>query len=191
MLTLGGYYNREKSPGADWNGLPTRPDGSFYDFDRFVRSSPSWTYWNKANTNVFGEIKHELDNDWVIKVKGSYLDAKMDMLGASLYRLDPASDELQYNIGKYDYHHKQTAFDVNAQGKFDCSDVPMNFPLAETTDVISTMMAPVAGLQSFHINSIPSIGSSPLTFPCLSSTTCGSGSLKKLITVFMEQPSLT
>jgi outer membrane receptor for ferric coprogen and ferric-rhodotorulic acid len=55
----------------------------------------------------------------VIKVKGSYLDAKMDMLGASLYRLDPASDELQYNIGKYDYHHKQTAFDVNAQGKFD------------------------------------------------------------------------
>ena len=119
MLTLGGYYNREKSPGADWNGLPTRPNGSFYDFDRSVRSSPSWTYWNKVNTNVFGEIKHQLDNDWVINVKGSYLDAKMDMLGASLYRLDPVSDELQYNIGKYDYHHKQTAFDVNAQGTFD------------------------------------------------------------------------
>lgn len=118
-LALGGYYNKEKNLGADWNGLPTKPDGSFYDFSRSVRSSPSWTYWNKQNASVFGELKHELDNDWVMSFKGSYLDAKMDMLGASLYRSDPASDLLQYNIGAYDYHHKQSSFDANAQGEFD------------------------------------------------------------------------
>lgn len=118
-LTLGGFYNKEKNPGADWNGLPTRPDGSFYDFDRSVRSSPSWTYWNKENTNVFGEVRHEFENDWVLNLKGSYVDAEMDMLGASLYRLDPTKDVLEYNVGKYHYHHKQTALDANLQGSFD------------------------------------------------------------------------
>lgn len=118
-VTVGGYYNSEKNPGADWNGLPTRPDGSFYDFDRSVRSSPSWTYWNKENASVFGEIKHEFDNDWVLTLKGSYLDAKLDMLGASLYRLDPTADQLTYNVGKYFYHHQQTALDANLQGGFD------------------------------------------------------------------------
>lgn len=118
-VTLGGYYNKEDNPGADWNGLPTRPDGSFYDFDSSVRSSPSWTYWNKQNINVFGEIRHEFENDWVLNLKGSYVDAQMDMLGASLYRLDPTKDVLEYNVGKYHYHHKQTALDANLQGSFD------------------------------------------------------------------------
>ncbi|MBZ7924146.1 TonB-dependent siderophore receptor [Ensifer adhaerens] len=118
MLTFGGYYNSERNPGADWNGLPARPDGSFYDFDRSVRSSPSWTYWDKENFNVFGEVKHEFENDWELNVKGSYLDTKLDMLGASLYRLDPSADELQYNVGKYFYHHKQTALDANLKGDF-------------------------------------------------------------------------
>lgn len=118
MLTFGGYYNSERNPGADWNGLPARPDGSFYDFDRSVRSSPSWTYWDKENINVFGEVKHQFDNDWELHLKGTYLDTKLDMLGASLYRLDPAADELQYNIGKYFYHHKQMALDANLKGDF-------------------------------------------------------------------------
>ena len=39
-LSIGGYYNREDNPGADWNGLPTRRDGSFYDFKRSTRLSP-------------------------------------------------------------------------------------------------------------------------------------------------------
>lgn len=119
MLTFGGYYNNERTPGADWNGLPARPDGTFYDFDRSVRSSPSWTYWDKENFNVFTEVKHEFENNWELTVKGSYLDTKLDMLGASLYRIDPAADELQYNIGKYFYHHKQTALDANLKGDFE------------------------------------------------------------------------
>ncbi|KAF1066045.1 MAG: Ferripyoverdine receptor [Pseudomonas citronellolis] len=33
-LTVGAYYNREDNPGADWNGLPTHPDGSFFGLPR-------------------------------------------------------------------------------------------------------------------------------------------------------------
>ena len=57
-LSIGGYYNREDNPGADWNGLPTRRDGSFYDFNRSIRLSPDWAYWNKENTSFFAELDH-------------------------------------------------------------------------------------------------------------------------------------
>lgn len=117
LLTLGGYYNKEDSPGADWNGLPTKLDGSFYDFDRSVRASPTWTYWNKKNANVFGELKHTFDNDWVVSLKGQYLDGKLDMLGTSLLARS-AADTFTYNVGQYRYHHKQTSLDLRATGPF-------------------------------------------------------------------------
>lgn len=117
-LSLGGYYNEERNPGADWNGLPTRPDGSFYDFERSVRSSPAWSYWNKENSSLFAELQHEFVNNWLFTFKANYLDVKLDMLGASLYRPDPEADRLNYNIGKYFYHHKQTAFDANLLGDY-------------------------------------------------------------------------
>ncbi|ENO90479.1 TonB-dependent siderophore receptor [Thauera linaloolentis 47Lol = DSM 12138] len=117
LLTLGAYHNTEDNPGADWNGLPTRSDGSFYDFKRSVRASPSWSYWNKENTNVFGELKHSFANDWSVSLKGSYLDSKLDMLGTSLIARS-AADTFTYNVGKYDYHHKQTSVDLRASGPF-------------------------------------------------------------------------
>lgn len=117
LLTLGAYHNTEDNPGADWNGLPTRSDGSFYDFKRSVRASPSWSYWNKENTNVFGELKHSFANDWSVSLKGSHLDSKLDMLGTSLIWRDSA-DTFTYNVGKYDYHHKQTSVDLRASGPF-------------------------------------------------------------------------
>ncbi|THF66640.1 TonB-dependent siderophore receptor [Pseudothauera nasutitermitis] len=117
LLTLGAYHNKEDNPGADWNGLPTRSDGSFYDFKRSVRASPSWSYWNKENTNVFGELKHTFANDWSVSLKGTYLDSKLDMLGTSLIWRD-AADTFTYNVGKYDYHHKQTSIDLRATGPF-------------------------------------------------------------------------
>ncbi|WP_086060660.1 TonB-dependent siderophore receptor [Alcaligenes faecalis] len=117
LLTLGGYYNKEDNPGADWNGLPTRADGSFYDFDRSVRASPTWSYWNKTNVNFFGELKHTFENDWDVSLKGQYLDGKLDMLGTSLLGRS-AEDTFLYNVGQYRYHHKNTSLDLRATGPF-------------------------------------------------------------------------
>ena len=74
-LTLGSYYNREDNPGADWNGLPTHVNGSFLPLHRSARFSPDWTYWDKANKNVFAEIEHRFDSDTpynLFKVATSY-----------------------------------------------------------------------------------------------------------------------
>lgn len=114
-ITLGGHYNKENNPGADWNGVPLQADGTPYDVDRSFRGSPYWSYWNKENINIFGEVAHTLDNDWKVTLKGSYLDSTLDMAGTALWSRD-ANDRFTYFAGKYHYEHEQTSLDARATG---------------------------------------------------------------------------
>lgn len=116
-LTLGGYYNREDNPGADWNGIPTRADGSFLPVSRASRFSPAWTYWDKENQSVFAEVEHRFDNDWKLRINTTWLKSNLEMLGSSYYRLD-SSDNLQLNVGRYSYEHTQKSVDGYASGPF-------------------------------------------------------------------------
>lgn len=116
MVSLGGYYNKEDNPGSDWNGLPTRLDSSFYDFDRSVRASPTWAYWDKENSSIFGELTQTLGGDWKASIKANYLLAKMDMLGTSLRSTRVSDDVFTYNVGKYTYHHNQTSLNGRVTG---------------------------------------------------------------------------
>ncbi len=117
-LTLGGYYNREDNPGADWSGLPTYANGNFLPISRSHRMSPSWTYWDKKNKSVFAEIEHHFDNDWKLRLNTTWLRGEMDMLGTSFYRLDQAADTLQLNVGRYTYEHTQKSVDGYVSGPF-------------------------------------------------------------------------
>ncbi|MBI6917338.1 TonB-dependent siderophore receptor [Pseudomonas monteilii] len=115
-LTLGAWYNREDNPGADWNGLPTHPDGSFFDFSRSTRTAPDWTYWNKKNRSAFAEVEHRFDNDWKLRLNTTWLRGDMDMLGGSVYIDEHNAYHL--NIGRYTYQHTQKSFDTYASGPF-------------------------------------------------------------------------
>ncbi|WEK30398.1 MAG: TonB-dependent siderophore receptor [Candidatus Pseudomonas phytovorans] len=115
-LTLGAWYNREDNPGADWNGLPTRPDGSFFDLPRSARTAPEWTYWNKKNRSVFAEAEHRFDNDWKLRLNTTWLRGDMDMLGGSVYTDENSAYHL--NIGRYTYQHTQKSVDTYASGPF-------------------------------------------------------------------------
>lgn len=115
-LTLGAWYNREDNPGADWNGLPTHPDGSFFDFSRSTRTAPDWTYWNKKNRSAFAEVEHRFDNDWKLRLNTTWLRGDMDMLGGSVYTDEHNAYHL--NIGRYTYQHTQKSFDTYASGPF-------------------------------------------------------------------------
>ncbi|MDD1039703.1 TonB-dependent siderophore receptor [Pseudomonas sp. TNT2022 ID609] len=115
-LTFGGWYNREDNPGADWNGLPTRPDGSFFDFPRSARTAPDWTYWNKKNHSVFAEVEHRLDNGWKFRLNTTWLRGDMDMLGGSFYTDE--NNAYHLNIGRYTYQHTQKSVDTYATGPF-------------------------------------------------------------------------
>lgn len=115
-LTLGAWYNREDNPGADWNGLPTHPDGSFFDFSRSTRTAPDWTYWNKKNRSAFAEVEHRFDNDWKLRLNTTWLRGDMDMLGGSVYTDE--NNAYHLNIGRYTYQHTQKSFDTYASGPF-------------------------------------------------------------------------
>ncbi|MEG1768198.1 MAG: TonB-dependent siderophore receptor [Comamonas sp.] len=115
ILTLGGYYNNRKSPGADYNGVPTRADGSLYDFDRSVRANPVWSHWDKIHTNLFGEVKSHLGNGWEVAFKGSYLESKLDILGTGMWARD-AADTLVFEGKKFNNRSEQTSFDLGAHG---------------------------------------------------------------------------
>lgn len=117
-LTLGAYYNREDNPGADWSGLPTHANGTFLPLSRSTRMSPKWTYWNKINQSVFAEVEHRFDNDWKVRLNTTWLKGDMDMLGSSFYRLDPAVDQLNLNVGRYTYEHTQKSVDGYVSGPF-------------------------------------------------------------------------
>jgi len=114
-LTLGGYYNNRKSPGADYNGVPTRADGSLYDFDRSVRANPVWSHWDKIHTNLFGEVTHHLGNGWDVAFKGSYLESKLDILGTGMWARD-ADDTLVFEGKKFNNRSVQSSFDLTANG---------------------------------------------------------------------------
>lgn len=116
-LSIGGYYNREDNPGADWNGLPTRRDGSFYDFKRSTRLSPDWAYWNKENTSFFAELDHRFENGWSGKLTARTLRAQMNMLGSYLYPLED-STLFGQGLGQYAYDKTQYSVDGYLSGPF-------------------------------------------------------------------------
>ncbi|WP_454254057.1 TonB-dependent siderophore receptor [Pseudomonas sp. Marseille-Q8238] len=115
-LTLGAYYNREDNPGADWNGLPSRVDGSFFPFSRSARTAPDWTYWNKKNRSVFAEVEQRFDNDWKLRLNTTWLRGDLEMLGGSLYT--DQNNDYHLNIGRYTYQHTQKSVDAYASGPF-------------------------------------------------------------------------
>lgn len=117
LLSIGGYYNKEDNPGADWNGLPTRRNGEFYHFDRSTRLTPDWAYWNKENSSIFAELEHRFANGWKSTVTVRGLQTKMDMAGTYLY-LQPNSEDFGQGAGAYAYKKNQYSIDAYASGPF-------------------------------------------------------------------------
>ncbi len=117
LLSVGGYYNKEDNPGADWNGLPTKRNGDFYQFDRSTRMTPDWAYWNKDNSSIFAELEHRFENGWKGTVTARGLQTKMDMQGTYLY-LKPDSEDFGQGAGAYAYKKNQFSIDAYASGPF-------------------------------------------------------------------------
>jgi len=120
-LSLGASYNDENNPGADWNGRPTNPDGSFIDVSRSTRLSPSYSYWNKNSKTFFAEIEHRFDNDWKAKGAATYITSEMDMLG-TFVRTNGTDANGDRNItlggGGYHYDRDQYSLDGYFSGPF-------------------------------------------------------------------------
>jgi outer membrane receptor for ferric coprogen and ferric-rhodotorulic acid len=64
------------------------------------------------------ELEHRFDNDWKLRLNTTWLRGDLDMLGTSFYRLDPAADQLNLNVGRYTYQHTQKSVDGYVSGPF-------------------------------------------------------------------------
>ncbi|SFP33798.1 TonB-dependent siderophore receptor [Sphingomonas rubra] len=71
--TLSGGYGHQdhKSRGAMWGAIPlVYTDGTRIDFARSTNVAPDWSSWNVVDRQIFGDLTHQLGNDWVARVSG-------------------------------------------------------------------------------------------------------------------------
>ncbi|OZI71338.1 TonB-dependent siderophore receptor [Bordetella genomosp. 12] len=115
-VTAGLSYQKDRNQGYDWSGLPTRADGSFYPMTRKTSLVGSWNYLDKRNTNLFADIKHELDNGWKLTLAGNWLSAKSDFLGN--YTQRTTGDLFTLNPRLFQYDDTQWGLDAYASGPF-------------------------------------------------------------------------
>nr|BFE89708.1 hypothetical protein GCM10020185_02440 [Pseudomonas brassicacearum subsp. brassicacearum] len=64
------YEDVDASP--CWGGLPRYRDGSDLKLSRSTCLDPSWNTWRSQRTTVFSDLKHQLNDDWAVKVAGVY-----------------------------------------------------------------------------------------------------------------------
>ena len=113
------HKNSEKNPGSSWYGLGTQADGSFYP-GRELTTAPAWTYWNKSNTRVFGEVEQRLPQGWKLRLAAQALNDKLDSVVNGFDRASRGSYGLNLisaNIFQYD--RDQRAVDLSVTGPFE------------------------------------------------------------------------
>ncbi|WP_263140625.1 TonB-dependent siderophore receptor [Pseudomonas sp. RIT-PI-AD] len=113
-LTVGASYQNDNK-GSDWGGLPTARDGSDLHLSRSAYMGSDWAYWDTTNTFLFSELEHRFDNGWKMRLAGSKLWGRIDMLGSYL---GYSGDTLTQGSGRYIYTNDHDSYDAYASGPF-------------------------------------------------------------------------
>lgn len=122
LLTAGISYNKNKTRGPMWGGLPVwYADGTRTDWNRAKTSAADWTRWDATHETYFAALDHRFDNDW--KVRLSYTRGERTADSYLLY-LSGAPDRntglgMATFAGSYDVKTTQDDVAVQASGPFD------------------------------------------------------------------------
>ena len=111
------YEDVDASP--CWGGLPRYRDGSDLKLGRSTCLDPSWNTWRSQRTTVFGDVKHQINEDWALKVASVYTKNTQDIKYAF------ASGAVTPGVGTtgmlgslYDYDQVDYGLDAYVDGKF-------------------------------------------------------------------------
>ncbi len=112
LLTVGAAYQKDNNDTA-WGGLPVARDGSDLGLKRSTYLGTTWDHWNQKNSSVFGNLDHQFDNGWKLKLAATAMWSRLDFLGSY-----PERSGEQFNIrtGRYFYSEDQNSVDLHAQG---------------------------------------------------------------------------
>ncbi len=105
-----------------WGGLPRYADGSDLKLKRSTCLNPAWNHQRSKRTTWFGDLKHQLNDDWAVKVAGVYSKNTQDIEYAFPSGSVPvgATQSSTLVIGStYDYDQVDYGFDAYLNGTFD------------------------------------------------------------------------
>jgi outer membrane receptor for ferric coprogen and ferric-rhodotorulic acid len=103
-----------------WGGLPRYRDGSDLKLGRSTCLNPSWNTWRSQRTTLFGDLKHQFNDDWSLKVAGVYTKNTQDIKYAfASGSVTPANTTSPLISGLFDYDQVDYGFDAYVDGKFD------------------------------------------------------------------------
>ncbi|SEE50814.1 TonB-dependent siderophore receptor [Pseudomonas kilonensis] len=112
------YEDVDASP--CWGGLPRYRDGSDLKLSRSTCLDPSWNTWRSQRTTVFSDLKHQLNDDWAVKVAGVYTKNTQDIKYAfASGSVAPGTSTTNLLGSMYDYDQVDYGLDAYLDGKFD------------------------------------------------------------------------
>ena len=105
-----------------WGGLPRYADGNDLKLGRSTCLNPAWNHQRSKRTTLFGDLSHQLNDDWALKVAGAWSRNTQDMQYAFPSGSVPvgASSSNTLVLGSiYDYDQVDYGLDAYVDGKFD------------------------------------------------------------------------
>ncbi|MCO8171479.1 TonB-dependent siderophore receptor [Pseudomonas sp. 21LCFQ02] len=113
--SVGFTYQVQNNDGYSWTGLPTRRDGSFYDFDQGSFVGSDWFYLDRRQTTLYADIEHRFDNDWKLKAAARGIKAESDYVSGSGYLIGSNYFREDYDV---DYEDESHSFNLDLSGPF-------------------------------------------------------------------------
>ncbi|WP_170844961.1 TonB-dependent siderophore receptor [Chitinasiproducens palmae] len=122
LVTLGYSYQRNRSPGAQWGGLPLLDaDGRQMSYGVGTSLAPSWAYFNTEEQRAFAELSQQLGAGWKWKTSAVYND--ITSTANIFYPLGSLNADGTSGFSSYTSwwkeSNRQLVLDTNVSGKFD------------------------------------------------------------------------
>ncbi len=126
VAAAGMRYQHYSQQGGRWaQGLPYANNGTDLRLHRSTSYGPEWTYFKSTVREIFGDITHHINDDWLLKLSGTYqLSAREDapiFTTAGGSPIDPVTLQtfaLQ-GVDFEDSKYRRRGADAQLHGKFD------------------------------------------------------------------------
>lgn len=120
-LTFGITKEKDRPNSSSWGALPRYyTDGTATNFHRNISTSSEWSYWDNTKDEIFTEVEHILDNDWMVKAVFNHKETKADSNLFYMYGTPDSSTQagLTGYASEYKERTKEQNIDIYAKGPF-------------------------------------------------------------------------
>lgn len=132
VLSAGITYQEDDTTSPTWGGLPVKfSNGNVISWSRSSTVASDWASWKTDYTNLFLNLKHELDNGWEVKASYEYGDRNGH---SQLMYLNGVPDQVtgagvKAGFGQYFTNTKQDTASIQLSGGLNLFDKKQDFAL--------------------------------------------------------------